>query len=681
MGKDYAIYKIKTDIPALEELKKFAHWVVWKKEKRGDKLTKVPYKPNGQLAKSNDPQMWSVFHVAASSASRFDGIGFVFSDSDPYLFIDLDHVLDENKEIKSEWARKLVDALDSYTEISPSGDGLHIFAKGEIPSGWKKRKHFDDGTGVEVYQSGRYSTVTLNIYEDRKEIKPISPRAKKLLEKWLKDEPQNGGERQGEEIKANPPNIVEYGQVGNSLSDDEIIQKLIKDGYWREPREGDDWSALDQGLCNKLAFWTNKNAEQMDRIFRKSPLMRTKWDEKHRSDGATYGQMTIEEAIRKTTSGYNPSYGINKNPFLPVKRGDMPKGKRIDFKAMREDRAEIKERAMAKHLYKGLVVEGHHIILVSPSGGFKTTIAINVAVELAKRGYEVHYWALDPSIAYLRAMVEIIEEEGIEDNFFIFTKLHTFREAYTQAIELNEDMTDRVIIIDTLKKVLTAVINKNTNVKDMAFLREITNLGASILSLHHTNKDKEGERGKKLDNAGTAEMEQDTDGILFIESVDRGNYYLAQISKKHRRVRFTDRKLCFKLRKYEPSISIDDPMYEIDRAYHFIRGCELLPECKEDISTLRKIEENRPFIETVQAILRRNGGEMIQKDLVSEVKDELGIGKDRCLEKLSDKDFLGKFWRYEHGKEKNKKVYRLIDTTEMTAQRLNRRIKESLISE
>ena len=174
MGKDYAIYKIKTNIPAIEELKKLPHWVVWKKQKRGDKLTKVPYKPNGELAKPNDPQTWSRFHTVASSASRFDGIGFVFSKNDPYIFIDLDHVLDKNKEIRSEWARELVELLDSYTEISPSGDGLHIFAKGNIPSDWKKRKHFDDGSGLEVYQDGRYATVTLNIYKDKREIKPIS---------------------------------------------------------------------------------------------------------------------------------------------------------------------------------------------------------------------------------------------------------------------------------------------------------------------------------------------------------------------------------------------------------------------------------------------------------------------------------------------------------------------------
>src|SRR5262249_14121253 len=60
--------------------------------------------------------------------------------------------------------------------------------------------------------------------------------------------------------------------------------------------EGDD-SAADLALCNLLAFWTDKDADRIDRLFRRSGLMRSKWDERHASDGRTYGQMTVGKAI------------------------------------------------------------------------------------------------------------------------------------------------------------------------------------------------------------------------------------------------------------------------------------------------------------------------------------------------------------------------------------------------
>ena len=57
---------------------------------------------------------------------------------------------------------------------------------------------------------------------------------------------------------------------------------------------GDDHSAADLELCNILAWWTNRDAAQMDRIFRKLGLIRDKWDKRHHSDGRTYGEGTIK---------------------------------------------------------------------------------------------------------------------------------------------------------------------------------------------------------------------------------------------------------------------------------------------------------------------------------------------------------------------------------------------------
>ncbi len=94
---------------------------------------------------------------------------------------------------------------------------------------------------------------------------------------------------------------------GETLSDEEVLEKArcsgdnglfaaLYDGNW-EGKYGSQ-SEADMALCLKLAFWTGKDAAQMDRLFRASRLFREKWDQSHRSDGTTYGQETINKARR-----------------------------------------------------------------------------------------------------------------------------------------------------------------------------------------------------------------------------------------------------------------------------------------------------------------------------------------------------------------------------------------------
>ena len=110
-------------------------WVVWRKvwdaERSKDK--KVPYNPRTKReAKSNDPTTWAPFEEAVAAYERggFDGIGFVFSTNDPVVGIDLDGCRDPETGLLKPWASDIVARLDSYTEASPSGTGVHVIAKG-----------------------------------------------------------------------------------------------------------------------------------------------------------------------------------------------------------------------------------------------------------------------------------------------------------------------------------------------------------------------------------------------------------------------------------------------------------------------------------------------------------------------------------------------------------------------
>lgn len=140
-----------------KELQEVKQWVVWRLEKRGEKTTKVPYQVNNPSihASSTNPDTWGSFSNALKvlETGMVSGIGFVFSASDNYVGIDLDSVRDDGVTTKKAW--DIINSINSYTEVSPSGNGVHIIAKTteEINAGYK-------GDGLEIYDRSRYFTVT-----------------------------------------------------------------------------------------------------------------------------------------------------------------------------------------------------------------------------------------------------------------------------------------------------------------------------------------------------------------------------------------------------------------------------------------------------------------------------------------------------------------------------------------
>jgi putative DNA primase/helicase len=139
----------------LEELRRRTQFVVYKLEERGSKTTKIPYIAGGVgKASSTNSETWRTFEEArdALRTGRYDGIGFVFSSGDPYAGVDLDHCRDPKTGALEEWAAEIVRDLDGYTEISPSGKGVHIIVRGKAPN--KKRGK------VEAYSSERFFTMT-----------------------------------------------------------------------------------------------------------------------------------------------------------------------------------------------------------------------------------------------------------------------------------------------------------------------------------------------------------------------------------------------------------------------------------------------------------------------------------------------------------------------------------------
>lgn len=171
------------NIPA--ELRDRKQWVCWKLEtdKHGGKR-KVPKRPTRGNAKVDDPSTWSTFDEARVAAGRFSGMGFVFSPDEPYIGIDLDDCRDAATGVIKPWAMEFVELLDTYVEVSPSGTGLHLIAKGESPcKGTGERVAYETGK-VETYTHGRYFCTTGNVLGSQP--MPVAERTPQIATMWAK---------------------------------------------------------------------------------------------------------------------------------------------------------------------------------------------------------------------------------------------------------------------------------------------------------------------------------------------------------------------------------------------------------------------------------------------------------------------------------------------------------------
>ncbi|WP_049948022.1 phage NrS-1 polymerase family protein [Candidatus Halobonum tyrrellensis] len=292
-------------------------WICWREEERDGKPTKIPVTPGtGGFASSTDPETWSDFETALeySRSDEADGLGFVFSEVDPFVGIDLDDCRDpETKSIDND-ARDIVNRLDSYTEISPSGTGFHVLIEGELPDGGNRHG------SVEMYDSARFFTMT----GDRVDVKPqtVNERQEALEvvhREYIQEPSMGSGEDASEEtthsVDTEAAGLPEESVTEVELSDEELLEKARNAGngekfdrLWRGGTSGyPSQSEADMALCCLLAFWTGGDAMRVDKLFRRSRLYRDKWDDVHYSNGDTYGERTVKRAIDNTSEFYEPA--------------------------------------------------------------------------------------------------------------------------------------------------------------------------------------------------------------------------------------------------------------------------------------------------------------------------------------------------------------------------------------
>jgi putative DNA primase/helicase len=281
-------------------------WVIWNLEARNGKPTKVPYQAicPSTRASSTDPTTWSDFdraHVAVEDG-KADGFGFVLGDG--YVGVDLDVCRDPQTGAMTVETQAIIDALSSYTEISPSGTGLHILLRASLPPGGRRKGH------VEIYADGRYFTVTGEHLEGT----PTTIEARSTELAALH------GRLFGTDGNGHRPAPCPVASVAD---DDAVLLERA-----RGASNGAKFSALwagdttaypspseaDLALCRLLAFWTHGDQGRIDRLVRSSGLFRQKWDERRGTQ--TYGELTIDKAIagcREFYTGAGPATIVTLN--------------------------------------------------------------------------------------------------------------------------------------------------------------------------------------------------------------------------------------------------------------------------------------------------------------------------------------------------------------------------------
>jgi len=264
----------------LRALRQWGNWIVGE---RDGKPTKLPVEAlTGRLARSNDPFGWIDFEPAVAAARlHARGLGFAFFEEGGISGADLDKCRDPETGAIAPWAWRIINLLDTYTEISPSGTGVKLFVRGTLRTAAGKRRG-----PVELYSSGRYFTVT---------------------GQWLASTPPEVMDRQVQldALVAHlwppmPATVTARAQAAIAgLDDAELIHRACgaRNGaafarLWQGDTTGyPSRSEADAALAGMLAFWCQRDPERIDRLFRLSGLYRSKWDR------TNYRQRTIRMVL------------------------------------------------------------------------------------------------------------------------------------------------------------------------------------------------------------------------------------------------------------------------------------------------------------------------------------------------------------------------------------------------
>lgn len=579
MVNSSSITFVPDSIPA--DMRSLDQWVNWRVEIRDGKEAKVPLNPNRhprakclKRASTSNPDSWGSLAQVIVNAEADDnlGIGFVFTEGDPYVGIDLDGCLDPTTSEFAEWAndiRQMIGA--SYEEISPSGTGTKIWVRNDGTLGASHKFELDTKIcnrlpgvskrpGFEIYAKERYFTVTgqtvngcaSEISEPETPLKVIVGAARQLARQPKDTFERRLTDEQYERIVSAGEELLYTGTDEELINEARQEDQRFRDLYDRGSTDAyaKDHSRADLALLYRLAYRCGPDPDRIERLFDESALARPdKW-----FDRKDYRDRSIRAAI--AACGLDFSQGsIPLNEFFdvggslpPLNRGTQNRQSTAIERRPRRfrlERIDAIEPAPPDWVVRDYVAANATIVIHGPPESFKTFVAIDFGLCVAsgrewagndvKQGPVVYICGEGYHGIKRRAQAwSQLNDTCLADvPFFVSTIAGDFQDPQrtTEVIDAIEEIARKysapvMVIVDTLARNYGGEENSNTEINAFfASLDEVrTRWECAVVVIHHPGHDNvQRPRGASavLGNTdATGRLERVGPDVLGVKSMD-----------------------------------------------------------------------------------------------------------------------------------------------------------------
>lgn len=483
-----------------EVLKNNALWCVWKRHKEKGK---IPFSPvTGTLAQSNKESTFSDFDnaVKAYHDGAYDGLGIgIFRG---FSAIDIDHCINDGQ--LSEMAQDIIESMGSYTEISPSGNGIRIIFKISDFAYVKENYYIhNQNIGLEVYVSGatnKFVTITGNALNNNAVVDGSSA-LPAVLDKYMR----RPAKAQTAPIQPSvPQSNIDYLEIG--LKKD---SKLI--AYWNGNRPLESESENDMGFMSKLLYWTNGDVDAAIRAFLSSPYVIQKDDaHKKKLERKDYLPSMINSISLSSTAATNSAQW---------------KAERQALKPPTVMSAQDLQKAQlppVRYLVADILPEGTSLLSAASKIG-KSWFVLDMGMKIAtgspfmdKQTTQVGvlYFALEDSWSRLqKRMNKLLGNDTAPEQFYFVTEAANLDEGFLNTVDafIKKHPDIKMLIIDTLQKIRGQALPRESayqqDYREMGLVKKYADdHGISVFFVHHNRKMK--------DDSDPFNMVSGTNGIM-----------------------------------------------------------------------------------------------------------------------------------------------------------------------
>lgn len=321
------------------DLRQFVNWHYV--DDGSPKPRKIPFNP--QTGKSIDPHHELNWRMYDECIATGQPVGFVLTASDPYYLFDIDDALDAS----GQWVPEAITLYNQFrsagaaAEVSISGKGMHLIGKcDQLLTANRKNKFGKELRGsnwLEFYTQKRFIALGQGLEGDFADttgviLSVVPERAPEDPDTYDSDGPRpdyTGPADDDELIRrmctSRGSINAQFGATASPMQLFEANLQVLATVYPSPSGDAFDRSSADVALLGHLAFWTGCDAERMDRIFRRSALMRDKW--KDRED---YRRDSIGFAVKGCKSVYNTPNAAHDLANMVDEQGNVPTPQAIE---------------------------------------------------------------------------------------------------------------------------------------------------------------------------------------------------------------------------------------------------------------------------------------------------------------------------------------------------------------